>query len=160
MSKALGIFLCLLIVVMDITAGILGIEAEMAQNKVKHLRLWIFECREPSHKAFQLGLAAAVLLGLAHVLVHLIGGINCLSSQQEQNKASPNRQLSMACLILTWIVLAVGLSMLVVGTHSNDTSRGSCGFTHHHLLSIGGIMCFVHGLFCVAYYLFATLFIN
>ncbi|KAE9600695.1 hypothetical protein Lal_00046317 [Lupinus albus] len=160
MAKALGILLCLLIVIMDIIAGILGIQAEMAQNKVKHLRLWIFECREPSHKAFMLGLGAAILLSLAHVLVNLIGGCNCLYSQQEIQKASSNRQLSMACLILTWMVLGVGLSMVVIGTHSNDKSRGSCGFTHHHFFSIGGIMCFVHALFSVSYYLSATTFIN
>ncbi|XP_057457286.1 protein VASCULATURE COMPLEXITY AND CONNECTIVITY-like [Lotus japonicus] len=154
-----SIFLCFLIVIMDVTAGILGIEAEIAQNKVKHLRLWIFECREPSHNAFMLGLGAAVLLALAHVILNLIGGCNCLCSQELQ-KASPNRQLSMACLILTWIVLAVGLSMLVIGTSSNHKSRGSCGFTHHHFLSIGGILCFVHGLFSVAYYASATASIN
>jgi hypothetical protein len=34
MARGLGIFLCLLIVIMDATAGILGIEAEIAQNKV------------------------------------------------------------------------------------------------------------------------------
>lgn len=58
------------------------------------------------------------------------------------------------------IVLAVGLSMLVIGTSSNHKSRGSCGFTHHHFLSIGGILCFVHGLFSVAYYASATASIN
>ncbi|RDX77649.1 hypothetical protein CR513_42189 [Mucuna pruriens] len=156
MNRGAGIFLCLLLVIMDITAGILGIEAEIAQSKVKHLRLWIFECKDPSHKAFMLGLGAATLLALAHVIVNLVGGFNCLCSQQDLDKASPNRQLSMACLILTWVVLAVGLSMLVIGTSSNNKSRGSCGFTHHHLLSIGGILCFVHGLFSVVYYVSAT----
>lgn len=34
MGKVGGAFVCLLIVVMDIVAGILGIEAEIAQNKV------------------------------------------------------------------------------------------------------------------------------
>ncbi|KAH7856482.1 hypothetical protein Vadar_001842 [Vaccinium darrowii] len=33
MVKNMGIIVCLLIMVMDIAAGILGIEAEMAQNK-------------------------------------------------------------------------------------------------------------------------------
>ncbi|KAF7805829.1 putative transmembrane protein [Senna tora] len=156
MAGATGIFLCFLIVVLDIAAGILGIEAEIAQNKVKHLRLWIFECRDPSHQAFMLGLGAAILLGLAHVIVNLINGCNCICSQEELQKASPNRQLSLASLILTWIVLAVGLSMLVIGTMSNNKSRGSCGFSHHHFLSIGGILCFVHALFCVAYYVSST----
>ncbi|KAI4322577.1 hypothetical protein L6164_022255 [Bauhinia variegata] len=156
MARAAGIFLCFLIVIMDVAAGILGIEAEIAQNKEKHLRLWIFECREPSHQAFMLGLGAALLLGLAHVLANLLGGCNCICSQDELQKASPNRQISVACLILTWIVLAVGLSTLVIGAMSNNKSGGSCGLSHHHFLSIGGILCFVHGLFSVAYYVSAT----
>ncbi|KAM5580747.1 protein VASCULATURE COMPLEXITY AND CONNECTIVITY-like [Rosa sericea] len=157
MVKIGGIFVCLLIVAMDIGAGILGIEAELEQNKVKQLRLWIFECREPSHPAFKLGLGAAALLVLAHVIANLLGGCNnCICSQEELQKAPPNRQLSLACLVFTWVILAVGLSMLVIGTWSNHKSRASCGFTHHHFLSIGGILCFVHGLFCVAYYITAT----
>ncbi|TYJ98330.1 putative GPI inositol-deacylase C [Cucumis melo var. makuwa] len=100
---------------MDIVAGLLGIEADIAQNKVKHLRLWIFECRDPSEQAFKLGLGAAGLLGLAHIIANLLGG-----------------------------------------SMGNNKSRASCGFTHHHFLSIGGILCFVHGLFCVAYYVTAT----
>lgn len=34
MGGKASIFLCFLIVIMDVTAGILGIEAEIAQNKV------------------------------------------------------------------------------------------------------------------------------
>ncbi|CAI9777232.1 unnamed protein product [Fraxinus pennsylvanica] len=52
---------------LDVTAGILGIKAEAAQNQEKHLRLWIFECKEPSHNAFVLSVAAATLLCMAHV---------------------------------------------------------------------------------------------
>ncbi|XVE66296.1 hypothetical protein DITRI_Ditri08aG0069300 [Diplodiscus trichospermus] len=79
-----------------------------------------------------------------------------MCSQVEFQRASPNRQLSVACLIFTWIILAVGLSTLVIGILSNNKYRASCGFTHHHFLSIGGILCFVHGLFSVAYYVSAT----
>jgi hypothetical protein len=42
--------------------------------QVKHLRLWIFECREPSEDAFKLGLAAAGILVLAHVIANFLGG--------------------------------------------------------------------------------------
>ncbi|CAL0303935.1 unnamed protein product [Lupinus luteus] len=156
MARVAGIFLCLLIVMMDVAAGILGFEAEIAQNKVKHLRLWIFECREPSHEAFMLGLGAAVFLGLAHALANLLGGCSCICSQQEFQKASSNRQISVIFLILTWVVLAIGMATLVIGTMPNNKSDGSCGFTHHHFLSIGGILCFVHGLLSVAYYVSAT----
>ncbi|MCI05946.1 hypothetical protein A2U01_0027001, partial [Trifolium medium] len=59
--------------VMDIVAGILGIQAETAQNKEKSMKVWIFDCRYPSHQAFQLGLAAVILLSLAHIIANLLG---------------------------------------------------------------------------------------
>ncbi|KAK8558867.1 hypothetical protein V6N12_042159 [Hibiscus sabdariffa] len=123
---------------------------------VKHLRLWIFECRDPSRDAFKLALGAAALLTLAHVLANLLGGCMCVCSQEEFHRSSANTQLSVACFIFTWIILVVGLSTLVIGILSNEKSKASCGLTHHHFLSIGGIVCFVHGLFSVAYYVSAT----
>ncbi|KAL1560760.1 hypothetical protein AAHA92_10935 [Salvia divinorum] len=155
MGKLMGILACLLIVGLDVVGGILGIKAEAAQNQEKHLRLWIFECKEPSHDAYVLGFAAASLLGIAHVLANLLGGCS-VCTQEEFEKASPTKKLSIACLVFTWIILAMGLSMLVIGIISNHKSRASCGFTHHHFLSIGGILCIVHALFAVAYYVTAT----
>ena len=46
--------------------------------------------------------------------------------------------------------------MLIIGTMSNSRSRKSCGIAHHRFLSIGGILCFVHGLFAVSYYVSVT----
>lgn len=67
------------------------------------MRLWIFECREPSHQVFKLGLAAAGLLILAHIIANLLGGCaNCICSKEQLSKAPPNRQLSVACLLFTW----------------------------------------------------------
>ncbi|KAF2285016.1 hypothetical protein GH714_035266 [Hevea brasiliensis] len=151
MVKFGGVVICLLIVAIDVGAGILGIQAEIAQNKVKHLRLWIFECRDPSQDAFKLGLAAAALLGLAHVIANLLGGCMCICSQEELQRASTNKQLSVACFFFTCWIVDVGDRHFV-----KYKSRASCGFSHHHFLSIGGILCFVHGLFCVAYYVSAT----
>ncbi|XP_074296103.1 protein DESIGUAL 2-like isoform X1 [Silene latifolia] len=156
MAKIVGFFVCLLIIALDIGAGICGIEAEMAADKVKHLKLWIFECRDPSNEAFKFGVAAAGLMALAHIIANLFGVCFCFFSNSDHHKASPNRQLTTACLILSWIILAFGEFMLVMGTLSNEKARASCGFTHHHMLSVGGIICFVHCLFVVAYYLFAT----
>ncbi|KAF5193815.1 putative transmembrane protein [Thalictrum thalictroides] len=102
MGKGIGTFICILIIVMDIIAGILGIEAEIAQDKVKHLKLWIFECRDPSRQAFNLGLSAAFLLGLTHVIANLLGGFVCICSKDELDKSTANKQLAAACLILSW----------------------------------------------------------
>ncbi|XP_010241029.1 PREDICTED: uncharacterized protein LOC104585750 [Nelumbo nucifera] len=156
MARPEAALICLLIMAMDITAGILGIQAEIDQNKEKHIRLWIFECRNPSYEAFKLGLVAAALLALAHVLANLIGGCVCICSQMELETASANKQLAVGCLILSWIIVGVGFLMLIIGTMANLKSRRSCGISHHHFLSIGGVLCFVHGLFCTAYYVSAA----
>ncbi|XP_031287789.1 uncharacterized protein LOC116146513 [Pistacia vera] len=155
-TKNLGFLVCLLILALDVTAGILGIEAEIAENKVKHVRVLIFECRESSHQAFKLGLAAVVLLSLAHVIAILLGGCVCVWSKADMNNATPNKQLAVASLIFSWITLALAFSMLIIATLTNARPRKSCGLSHHHLFSIGGIVCFIHALFTVAYYVSAT----
>lgn len=103
-AKNVGFVICLLIMAMDITAGILGIQAEIAENKVKHLRMWIFECRDPSFQAFKLGLAAAVLLGLAHVIGNMLAGCVCIWTKEDLDRASANKQLAVASLIFSWYV--------------------------------------------------------
>ncbi|CAN1161167.1 Protein VASCULATURE COMPLEXITY AND CONNECTIVITY [Linum perenne] len=156
MGKMVSLFFCILIVALDIAAGVLGCQAEAAQNKVKHLRLWIFECRDPSNGAVKLGLAAAGLLILSHVIANLLSGCLCICSQDQLQRASSHKQLSVACFFFTWIIFGIGLTMLVIGSLANHKSSASCGFTHHHFFSIGGILCFVHALFSVAYYISAT----
>ncbi|XP_077212039.1 protein DESIGUAL 2-like [Tasmannia lanceolata] len=156
MARIEGLIICLLIVIMDIVAGILGIEAEIAQNKGHHFKFLIFECKEPRPQAFKLGLAAAVLLALAHAIANLLGGCMCICSKDELEKSSANRQLAVVFLILSWVILAVGFTLLIIGAMTNSKHRASCGISHHNFLSIGGILCFAHGLFCLAYYVSAT----
>lgn len=58
----------------------------------------------------------------------------------------------------TRIMLGFTLTLLISGTLSNSKSRRDCGIAHHHLLYVGGVFCFFHGIFLVAYYLSATVF--
>ena len=69
---------------------------------MKHLNVWIFECRDPSYQAFKLGLAAAVLLALAHTIGNLLGGCFCLFSKDDYKHATANKKLAVGCLILSW----------------------------------------------------------
>ncbi|KAL9236675.1 hypothetical protein vseg_011313 [Gypsophila vaccaria] len=144
--------ICLLLIIIDIVAGILGIQAQVAQNKGRYMRVWIFECREPSYEAYKLGLAASILLAVAHVIANVLGGCVCIRSRQDWERSSPNRQIAGSSLIFSWIIFCVAFSLLVLGTVSNARSRQSCGFSHKHLFIIGGILSFIHGLFLVAYY--------
>lgn len=54
------------------------------------------------------------------------------------------------------IVLAVAFSMLIIGTLANARSRKYCGIFNHRFLFIGGILCFIHGLFTLPYYVSIT----
>lgn len=66
------------------------------------MRLLIFECKRPSHEAYQFGFAAATLLVIAHVLANLLGASACLGSKGEYVSHSTNRQLALACIIVAW----------------------------------------------------------
>ncbi|KMT03957.1 hypothetical protein BVRB_8g186640 [Beta vulgaris subsp. vulgaris] len=156
MAKRMGPVICLLIMVMDIVAGILGIEAQVAQNKERFMRVWIFECREPSYEAYKLGFAACVLLAIAHVIANVLGGCVCISSREQYVRSSPNKQIAAASLVFSWIILFIAFPLLVLATVSNSRSRQTCGFSHKNLFVIGGILCFIHGLFLVAYYVGAS----
>ncbi|KAL3630399.1 Protein DESIGUAL 2 [Castilleja foliolosa] len=156
MEKNLAFLVCFLIMVIDVVAGILGIQAEVAENKVQQLRMWIFECRDPSNQAFNLGLAAVTLLCIAHIVTNLLGGCIFIRSKEEFDRASSNKQLAAASLIMSWVMLGIAFILLVSGTLANSRTRKNCGISHHRQLSIGGILCFIHGLFAVAYYISAS----
>ncbi|MBA0569516.1 hypothetical protein Golob_003237 [Gossypium lobatum] len=105
MARNACILICLLIIAMDITAGILGIEAEKAENKAMHLGKGLVECRNTSSQAYKLGFAALVLLSLAHVIGTLLGGFVCLWRKgSNPNKASVIKYLAVAFLIISWYV--------------------------------------------------------
>ncbi|GKV45767.1 hypothetical protein SLEP1_g52814 [Rubroshorea leprosula] len=154
-------FVCVLIVAVDVAAGVLSIEAEIAKDEVTHKRLKDFKCEEPNDRAFKFGLAAATLLGLAHITEDLVGGCMCMCFTEELERSSSSRQLWFACIIVSWIVVAIGFPTLVVGMLENSKSKGSCWTLPHHFLFIGGICCFIHGLLCVAFYVSASVsFVN
>lgn len=56
----------------------------------------------------------------------------------------------------TRIALVVGFSLLLAGALANAKTKATCGFAHRHFLSVGGILCFVHGIVSVAYYVNAS----
>ncbi|KAL4562443.1 hypothetical protein LXL04_034648 [Taraxacum kok-saghyz] len=147
---------CFSIILMDVIAGVLGIQAEVAQNQVQNLTVWIIECRDPSYKAFKLGFAAIVLLAFAHAIANFLGGCHCVRSQVELDNVSYNKRLAFGSLVFSWITLVVGFSMLIAGVMANSNSRKSCGISHHRYLSIGGIACIIHAMFAVCYYISAT----
>nr|GMD10885.1 uncharacterized protein LOC109163389 [Ipomoea batatas] len=103
-SKAVGLLVCALILALDIVAGILGIKAEAEQDKEKHLRLWLFECKEPSHEAFVLGAAAIGVLVIAHLIANLFGGCSVCATDEIKN-ASTRKQIAIAFLAFTCFIL-------------------------------------------------------
>lgn len=74
-------------------------------DQTKHLRVWIFECKGRSHDAFVLGVAAAVLLGVAHLLANLLGFLGA-PSQNESHKPPPSKKFSKIIFVCTWYPLS------------------------------------------------------
>ncbi|PKI65683.1 hypothetical protein CRG98_013978 [Punica granatum] len=166
--RIVRVLVCALIVAMDVAAGILAIEAQVAQTKAIKAqaegRGSRSGCKELpsscSSRAFKLALAAAVLLALAHVTSNLLGGCTCVcSSMEELERSSSNRKFWFACLVSSWIIAAIGLPMVITGMLENSRSRsdgggGCCRISSHqqHFLSTGGVLCFVHALLSLSFY--------
>ncbi|XP_057956382.1 protein VASCULATURE COMPLEXITY AND CONNECTIVITY-like [Malania oleifera] len=157
MGKASVVLICVLIAAIDAGAGYLGLQAQTAQDKVKHVGVFIFECRKkPSHEAFLMGLGAAGLLTLAH-FANFFGGCVCIRSQEECLEASPSRLCAAAGLLASWIIVVIGGGLLVAGALHNQGSSAECdmGFAARHFLSYGGISCFFHALSSLVFHVSA-----
>ncbi|GJN11473.1 hypothetical protein PR202_ga29671 [Eleusine coracana subsp. coracana] len=155
MARVEAVVVCLLVIAMDVVAGVLGIKAEKAQNQAsgRHLRVLFIECRQPVWRAYELGVAAAAVLASSHAIANLAGGCACACSGDKLRRPSPNRHMASFALVLTWIVLVIGVALLVLGALPNRTHKvAECGVARHRFLSIGGVLCFVHALVCVVYY--------
>uniref|UniRef100_A0A7N0TBW1 Uncharacterized protein n=1 Tax=Kalanchoe fedtschenkoi TaxID=63787 RepID=A0A7N0TBW1_KALFE len=147
----------LIVVALDATAGVLGIHAQISQNDSKHVKVWIFECKEPSHTAFKKGLAALILLSVAHVIANFFSGCTCFRWPSNQSRASSClRKLSSCSLVCSWLLFLPALGALTVGTYPNRPSKCSCGFSRFPLLYMGGISCFLHAILCIWYYFCAA----
>lgn len=157
MARVEAVVVCLLVLAMDAAAGVLGIHAEKAQSQGRHLRILFIECRQPVRRAYELGIAAAAVLAASHAIANAAGGCACSCSGDKLRRASPNRQMASFALVLTWMVLVVGLALLVLGALPNRKHKlADCGVARHRFLSIGGVLCFAHALFCVVYYASAS----
>lgn len=60
------------------------------------------------------------------------------------------------CLHESRLMLGIAFILLISGINENSKSRKNCGLSDHRHLSIGGILCFIHGLFAVSYYVSAA----
>lgn len=77
------------------------------------MKVWIFECREPSYTAYKLGVAAAILLALAHIIANVLGGCVCVWSKDAYTNASANKQLAIASLIFSWYVFCISIIFII-----------------------------------------------
>ncbi|KAF8668417.1 hypothetical protein HU200_052226 [Digitaria exilis] len=97
MARLAAIWVCILIGTMDLSAGLLAMQAQDYENKVRisievGTTYLLLHCKEPAFKAFQLCAAAAALHVLAHAVPCILGG--CLS-QSNSLWAKINRILAL-----------------------------------------------------------------
>ncbi|GLJ15682.1 hypothetical protein SUGI_0257950 [Cryptomeria japonica] len=147
-----GALACILVVLLDVIAGILSLQGELAQDKVKYFRSLTFKCKVASNAAFWHGVAAAALLLVAHIIANVSGGCICFASKPHHHQhSSLHKQVAAAFLLLSWVLFIVGLGLLIVGAVSNSKSNEFCSLTKHKLLAIGGLVAFIHAIASVAY---------
>ena len=89
------------------------------------MRLRTIECKESNRDGFKLGLAAAVLLSLAHVASNLLSGCMCTGFMEELERSSSTKlKIWFACLIFSWYVLTVfQFSSLLIVYSSESKSK-------------------------------------
>ncbi|ESQ35703.1 hypothetical protein EUTSA_v10009712mg [Eutrema salsugineum] len=164
MESELGFLVSVMIICADITAAVLGIEAEIAQSKQHHHHQQQQHSRHqdhhgcqktPSSGAFAEGIAAMVLLLIVHVTANVLGGCTYIRTNQDFKRATANKILAVAFLVLSWIFFVVSYSTLMLGTLANSRSNRFCSLPSRWLFLIGSIFCLGHGLVTSAYYVSA-----
>ncbi|KAH9651278.1 hypothetical protein KPL70_026685 [Citrus sinensis] len=100
-----GVIVCVMIVAIDVVAGVLSIKAGLiAQNK-RDSGCGEAESGHHDKEVFKLGLAAAALQAVAHIVANLLGGFMCICCTEELERSTANRQLWFASLALSWCAL-------------------------------------------------------
>ncbi|KAK8664840.1 hypothetical protein V6N13_084613 [Hibiscus sabdariffa] len=129
---------CSLIMALDTTAGILSITVQTTDEGSRE--------DDVAHGivAFLLGFVASLLLVLAQVSGNCFAGCIWICTKEDLDKASGKKKMAVASHIFSWIMLAVGLTMLIVGMAKFESASD-------HVFFVGGLVCFIHGLFTVAY---------
>ncbi|KAL6856874.1 hypothetical protein ACP4OV_018256 [Aristida adscensionis] len=136
-------------------AGIVALQAQAAENKAKFTVFMYIRCKHPVHEAYKLGVTAVVLLVLAHTAISLLAGC-CSWVYYTQEYGSVWKYICKLTALSLWITFFIAFLLLLVATESNTKSNTSCGFIHHNLFTLGGYICFVHGVITIVYYLMAT----
>ncbi|KAJ0983311.1 hypothetical protein J5N97_011566 [Dioscorea zingiberensis] len=94
MARIGGLLVCILILAMDIVAGILGNRAAGGSEQgMAPQGLVLVQCVDNQFmRPIVWVLAAAVLLAIAHATANLLGGCTCICSKEEFDRIIGNRQ--------------------------------------------------------------------
>ncbi|XP_039131582.1 uncharacterized protein LOC120267968 [Dioscorea cayenensis subsp. rotundata] len=139
------LLLCLSVMITDIVAGVLGIEADKALQKGTHV------CPpKKAGPAYKLGIASAVLVGLTLAISDSLSKSTKPHTLSDSTRSSPARTVATATFWLSWVVCVLAIMFLGIGV-SNDypVSHIPCSFSKFHFLTVGGVLCFVDGVICV-----------
>ncbi|XP_018479112.2 protein DESIGUAL 4-like [Raphanus sativus] len=142
-----SIFCMFLMVGLDVVAGFVAMQAEIAQEEVN-----LLECTSPSKKAFVRGLIALGCLLAAHFIAVMIGCVIISNIVTIIYVPKITKHIHTACIYLTWIIATAGAGMLTMGIWMNRESRSKCGFTNKPILFLGGEVCFLHAIVSVIMY--------
>ncbi|XP_039130406.1 uncharacterized protein LOC120266816 isoform X1 [Dioscorea cayenensis subsp. rotundata] len=143
---------CLSIVTLDVGAGILAIKAEKAQSQEAN------PCEAKSKTlAYKLGLGAAILMLVAFIITDTFTNRHRFRQQSEPARKPASMRVASVTYVLAWAIFILGIALMGAAASTGDPKRRlPCSFSKHHLLAIGGVLCFIEAVVCVTYHLAAN----
>ncbi|KAL6554059.1 hypothetical protein OROMI_019732 [Orobanche minor] len=147
---------CVLITALSFIAAILANKALAAEKHKKHVKVLFVECEAgSSHDAYVLCLYSLILLGIAHIVAHLVVAYDACTRE----KASECTTMStMLFLVGFWLSGIGGMYLLHKEMKSDNKSGKHCGVSLLHLTSYGWMLCAAHGAVSLGYLMVTLIF--
>ncbi|VFQ91978.1 unnamed protein product [Cuscuta campestris] len=134
---------------MDGIAALLGYQAELAQDKVKHVKVLFIECEKGGSKeALVLGYAALICFAVAHLATHTAGDLYVCCRSMIMSCFS---QMALCVLLAVWVLWGAGACLLYIGAKGNQRHGTKCGVSHHGFLKWGAYICCAHLIISLLY---------
>ncbi|KAJ0966075.1 hypothetical protein J5N97_027213 [Dioscorea zingiberensis] len=142
MAGLKSLLVCLSIVIVDLVAGILAIAAQAAQDKDKN------HCNPTAPTlAYKLSISGQVLMAVALLIAEEFTTQPRLHPNSDSARTPTHIKVASITRYLAWGLFIFGAVMICSATWTSYSKyKLPCSFSEHHLLIVGGVVCFIHAV--------------
>ncbi|KAG5558988.1 hypothetical protein RHGRI_008808 [Rhododendron griersonianum] len=111
--------ICSVVGFLGLLSAVLGFAAEAKRTKASQVQVFTAAsaCIYPSSPASGLGLAAALTLMVAQIIISITTG--CFCCRRHSYLSNSNRRLAIICFVISWITFVHAFLMLLAGAAIN-----------------------------------------